>query len=1630
MSYDSLIKEFVDGIYWNIDHLFNYLSFNFIKPFEANVIPNNTANYVFSNLRENMGSFNIDFCDFQYLDFDYQTYLSNNYPTYNYFDRDTLDFYFINIQDYWFLARENRFYLRFESQHINTIDQFFNVDCLNFDYLNLGIQEFLDLIFPILSYKSLENQNDFIQYLTYNYTYLFQNNSLHNYKSLGVYAASQEISKFIYFYSPIFLSFNHFFSNLLKGNWIHNFNNISLIHDEFIKSILNENIFFNIQSTGSLTVLQLPTYVENKFFIGFLNSIFLSLPFSCNQLLSFYTFLTRGPFLGFISTFGWIIGQLSLFGCVFFGFKPLILQWFGLEPLNYFLGIYLIVIFLRESLDKIKKEESRALKIKKKYEKSLSSEKFDILLKRQEKEEDKEEVEEEKRLEKEKEEQTEIIRKREKLQKLRIQREKKQRQKEKKKEKKKINRQASRLKRINTRAIKVQRKEKQELRRKEKKAYLNTRKSGLFKSIFTRKKKRFRKKIQLKRKKFQLALKKRIFNLKRRKRQILQTTKKVFKTTKKLIHKVTGGYTSLKRKIKIGTKKTILKSKRFNQDQIIEKKYSGDEDRKLKPEEEKSKEEIAATPIYNQKYRPSLLMNARKILKRKKLRRMLMSPTKKSSINNTSNFKRIKPGKIFAFHFLLAWTENGHLFSYLNSLNFGTGSSLLDISFTTNLNEYIILHLTYLIGIFFGCLFFSYLYNKAFLKFYFKIFKIRYMNKELIKKLKRILRLARKRRRKKQRRYQASDFYTPLKTLKKDENKLRPRDLSDLPLKPTASLMKRFKRTKTLRLKKQKTFIDQEFIQEKSNDDKDLEISENKTLRKVRKFYRKFIEFTDTLANMNSIYFSKHAKYFVFDREVILKEKIEENFQKYFNDEYELFKTVFTDNKKIRYLGSEKKKQENKAKASTSKKISTIVTITFKIIPKILKFGVVFLSKLILNILTKGLPSLIMSIPINIGTFLKNLLKMFSFSHIKNVFQNILFNFTNKEKKETIFSTPNLLETNLKKDTAIFIGRKLIIRRITTILFTLIVGITMSSLSYYDVSYLLTRPLGFIPQDQRISRTIMNSNSDDVCEYGLSNDRDLYQMIDNNFLYTDIMSIDSKEYKNGLAYEQVNYQAEYSWASRSDSIKRTGFKYYQNEVRKQPKFRDNICISEKDIYLAELEYDEIEELQTRDFFEKKENIDPILARIYDPPAVTFEANPFGDNTTKDYRDKVDTNFKIEFLPIDLDSELFQWDEDDYIVDAEIGEEVKQNYYQNNIYKMLLNGEIDAFISRQPKDLILSEFEENELFSRRKAISNYYESNFYYSKMNHFDAFRNIFFDSKSSLNTTYNQQFKGTLNIIQRLFPISLDNNNIRSVLKYDLPLINKTNQDRFSHEELLNSGKSLSSNYKGLLSTTVSPLFIKWNNHLNQLVLTNNLILKETNNLDIYEPSSPFQKQYLFDSFNMLNLQKFTSLIRNSYSIIQCPSLGLLGSSSDSTSKLNYLLDKFDLPLEEATQDYLMKIGIQPNPDLRLLDSWFNRFNWYSFRYRDTLPFKDQTETFGDNVEHAVKGLYYRDNLRGQQLEYKYRKGVNQFDKLNPFILDETSKTKMNERIKNYLIEDENLKNIYDEDQLNILLFFGETFD
>nr|YP_009240483.1 Ycf1 protein [Lotharella vacuolata]BAU62617.1 Ycf1 protein [Lotharella vacuolata] len=1695
MSYDNLLKEIIDGVYWNIDHFFYYLNFDTLKT-PINVGIETLSKFDFFPGKKEFGSFNINYCDFCYSNINYEEYLSFDYPVFQGFNRNKLEFNFFNIQEYRFSLRNLKYYFIINEIPKNFIEYFFNFNYLEFDFINFDIQEFLDIKYPIKIHRFFQNPNRSSPLNIYAFTNLGDLTGLLNFpadfgeflrgpmQNIYTYTEEFESAQFFYFFGPLICSVKNFLINSVSGNCLNSFSNISLLHDEFINSILNKNIFFNVQATGSLTLLQLPIYLENKFFIGFLNSIFLSLPFSCNQLISFYVFLVYGPFLGFISTLGWICGLLSLFGCVFFGFKTIVIQWFSLEPLNYFFGIYLISVCLTEFLSRIKTDEVKRLKKTQRTRKKIPPSflpKVTIL------EKEREEI------------RNALEKKKEQKQKAKLRAKKiKQQNKEKKEDLliKELDKQTRlRFKREKLyekiKDLEILRKKKK-IRKKKRtnKKFLKlktTKKLSLFN--FKKRKKRFAQKLKLQKRKFKLKLLRIKVGINKKRRKVIKIKRKLVgiikRIKKRVIYSSKNTYNVISTKVRKSKLSNVsLKFfKKLKKKLIILKKQRRETVllKKLEIEEERQK-----------KILPILLKRERRIIKRKKLSKIprKLVHAKKLKIDISDRKKRIKVGKIFALHFLLSWTENGYLFSYLNSINFGTGSNVLDISFVTNLNEYIVIHLSYLIGLLIGCLFFSYLYNQAFFKLYLKFFKIYYLdeqNQDIIEtKLeeeKKINEHAEQKIRK-----EISEF---LKIKKDKHNKEEAKRLEavkqskkylflknkntnrfSLPLKRPITL--NFKSKVYLRLKKQKTLLGYyEYDFNKNLKDyqkyiksKNIFKSLNRNILNMFRFiYRLFIEFTDRLANLSfPLLFSKQWKNKEFHQEYLIISKFQEIFKNLFPNEWLLYTNTFKksnllekqkigskDKQKLESKDKQKLESKDKQKKITIlHKISILLRILIQLLFEITKYSIKFIRKIVIKIL-----KLIFSIPLILiftsFSFLKFLVikiknkikKLDSiFLNIEKFFTDISL-FVSREKSLLDISTDridnktqslinNLSKPNLFSDETytdyienpeirgIFIGKKLIIQKITTFIFTLIIGMTMSSFSHYDISYWITKPLGFIPNDIRISNIIMNSNSEDVVEYGgLSGERDIYQVFDNDFFYTDIMSIDSKEYKNGLTFEQVNYQAEYSWASRSDITKRNGVGVHPYRILKQPKFKSKFYDSEKDIHVSEKKYKEIQDLTTKSYLKSTNVIDPILNDIYDTYTTYYE---YQDDDVHeelcDWRERIDNNFKAEFLPVDLDDEIFQWEEDDVLMDGEIGEEVKQSYYTNPLYRLVLNGEIDSFISRQPNQLILSEFEENELFLRRKALSNYYESNFYYSKMNHFDAFKSLFLNSKSALNDPYNQQFKGTLQIIQRLFPVTLDNNNTRSILKYDFPLIKSKNNNLFCHEELLNDGKQLLSNYKGLLSTTSSPLFIKWNEHLNQLVLTNNLILRdEINNVNIYEPSSPYKRDYLFDSLNALNLQKFSSLVRNSYSIIQCPSLRLLGSTPTMSLKFDYLLEKFDLLIDNVMQDYLMKIGIQHNPDSKLLTSWFNRFNWYSSRYHsqhvNIEKLMEQIEMLRD--DYMVKN-------QSPLIIYNREKMTKQFDKINKFV--EKNSIKIN------TFNDDNIKDMYKKDQAEATLYFGDIFD
>jgi hypothetical protein len=116
----------------------------------------------------------------------------------------------------------------------------------------------------------------------------------------------------------------------------------------------------------------------------------------------------------------------------------------------------------------------------------------------------------------------------------------------------------------------------------------------------------------------------------------------------------------------------------------------------------------------------------------------------------------------------------------------------------------------------------------------------------------------------------------------------------------------------------------------------------------------------------------------------------------------------------------------------------------------------------------------------------------------------------------------------------------------------------------------------------------------------------------------------------------------------------------------------------------------------------------------------------------------------------------------------------KRFYETGVYKNALNLDIDSFLSRQPKSYLLSPSDQIELLEKQQSLAKYYETLRSYDRMRDFELFEEFFAGSKSYATKFYNQQFKGTLKIVRRLFSVDLDpleNPRHDPPLAYDQPL-------------------------------------------------------------------------------------------------------------------------------------------------------------------------------------------------------------------------------------------------------------------
>jgi hypothetical protein len=416
------------------------------------------------------------------------------------------------------------------------------------------------------------------------------------------------------------------------------------------------------------------------------------------------------------------------------------------------------------------------------------------------------------------------------------------------------------------------------------------------------------------------------------------------------------------------------------------------------------------------------------------------------------------------------------------------------------------------------------------------------------------------------------------------------------------------------------------------------------------------------------------------------------------------------------------------------------------------------------------------------------------------------------------------------------------------------IALTFTSIPYYGLDYLITKPLGFVSQDQTLEKTIFSPNTWKDKVYLKEDDLSLTY---NLYMNSDLTPFDRGHYlqlpqffftKQPQNFEDLNYQGEFAWTQKDG---RTGNLFELDRSRKLVKkfFSKNkkeVPFSVENQSFKKGKEKQIESLTSQS--DVKPNISSRFEattdfnenQIQNSQLSEFETDEESDETLEkkefdigDFGRELAENNKKEYFLKDLakltDESFIQ----DFIIDdpktsnLRLERSIKQKYYSNPVYKFLLKIDIDSFLSRQPENMKLSSAQEKQLYEKRLMLANYYDSLRNYQQLSDTDQFKENL--SRSYADRVFNHQFKGTLKVVRRLFSVTLDSEENPTgdrVLKFDNPLYysNNENKQKFFHEELYSDDDQ--NIEKPFLEITDSvPFYAGWDQQTRKLVLTNRLL-------------------------------------------------------------------------------------------------------------------------------------------------------------------------------------------------------------
>ena len=442
------------------------------------------------------------------------------------------------------------------------------------------------------------------------------------------------------------------------------------------------------------------------------------------------------------------------------------------------------------------------------------------------------------------------------------------------------------------------------------------------------------------------------------------------------------------------------------------------------------------------------------------------------------------------------------------------------------------------------------------------------------------------------------------------------------------------------------------------------------------------------------------------------------------------------------------------------------------------------------------------------------------------------------------------------------------LRYINFSLLTLIIAFTFTSIPFYSLDYLFAGPLGFISQDKGLDKTIFTSKNlkDPHIVLGVYSK--------SQSLATDVTPFDRGNYlflDSDESFEDLNYQGEYAWTARVDRrssyITENSSKFISGFLKKD---KQNLRKKESEIENLSAPQEESTpalavtgratgrvntSLKESSKLSNKSTLaqENTLSKLIDEEELNSSNTDYLDNIDdlqdldtlvddvrpSDYflklNDRIDEDFKVvQPLSVIVEKSFsngFLEKEADEDPELELEKTLKQKYYSNPIYKLLLNADIDLFLGRQPSTYLLTPQEEENLFEKRLLLSNYYDSLRYYQKLPYTEEFETLFKGSKSYADRVYNQQFKGTLKVVRRLFLITFNEEETLSkkiILKFDQPLYKdlKRTNNLIGHEELVLNNKK---NKPFIELTNPIPFYTGWDEQLRKFVITNRILPRST---------------------------------------------------------------------------------------------------------------------------------------------------------------------------------------------------------